>query len=141
MKRHLLQTTLLSFTLSLAAAFATDTWLNQSYLWNNIGLQKAYNTGIAFSINLGTFQTPIILIALGLLAWVAFKQSKHVLEHIGYGLILGGGLANVVDRLLDGKVTDMFRAGSFPIFNVADSCINVGVALLIVHMISQKLQS
>jgi signal peptidase II len=123
---------------SLLASFATDLWLTQPYLWNNIGLQKAYNTGIAFSINLGVVQTPIIIGALILLTYVAVRHSVHTLEHIGYGCIIGGGLANILDRLLDSKVTDMFRVGSFPIFNVADVSINIGVGLLLLHILLYK---
>jgi signal peptidase II len=140
-KRLLLLTALFSSLTSLLAAFATDLWLTQPYLWNNIGLQKAYNLGIAFSINLGVVQTPIIIAALILLTYVALQHSAHILEHIGYGCIIGGGLANIVDRLLDGKVTDMFRVGNFPIFNVADISINLGVGLLLLHLVLHKKNS
>ncbi len=50
-------------------------------------------------------------------------------------MIVGGALGNVIDRIRDGAVTDFFQVGGFPIFNVADSFITVGVGVLLLEMI------
>jgi signal peptidase II len=47
------------------------------------------------------------------------------------GMQLGGAAGNLVDRLLIGKVTDFISVGTFPVFNVADSSISVGVVVLL----------
>ena len=95
------------------------------------GLVRSYNTGIAFSLSLGPLQNLLIVAVLIVVAVVAFRTAKTLFDQIGFGLIVGGGLANVIDRLLDGRVTDFFQVGTFPIFNLADACINVGIACLL----------
>jgi signal peptidase II len=47
------------------------------------------------------------------------------------GLQLGGAAGNLIDRLLVGRVTDFISIGTFPLFNIADSSISVGVAVLL----------
>ena len=133
----LLVTTASTFAVSIALAQITHIWLADRIpvLGSFLGLQKSYNSGIAFSMDLGPYQDLIIIAALIIVAVVAVRTAQTRMEQIGFGCILGGGLANVVDRALDGVVTDMIQVGSFPIFNVADVCINIGVGLLIVQMI------
>jgi signal peptidase II len=50
------------------------------------------------------------------------------------GLQLGGALGNLIDRLTQGYVTDFISVGTFPVFNVADASISIGVAILILGM-------
>lgn len=70
----------------------------------------------------------VVMVRLGL-------RSSLRLERIGYGMVIGGALGNVVDRLRFGAVADFFHfhVGSFswPAFNVADAAICVGVAILL----------
>lgn len=47
---------------------------------------------------------------------------------------LGGAMGNLIDRLIHGTVTDFISVGSFPVFNVADACISIGVAILVAAM-------
>jgi signal peptidase II len=58
-------------------------------------------------------------------------------EQVGYGLILSGALGNGVDRLFAGEVIDFldFRLIRFPIFNIADVCINIGIICLLIASI------
>lgn len=129
-------TAVASVMLSLAVAFATDIWLTEriAIAGSWIGLQRSYNPGIAFGLHLGPFQDIIICAALALLVWVAWKNARTWYQQAGFGLVIGGGAANVVDRLLDGVVTDMVQVGTFPIFNAADACINVGAAILLLEL-------
>lgn len=100
-----------------------------------VGLQRAYNTGVAFGFHLGRFQDFIIIAAILLVIAVAVRTRRTLTEDIGFGLMLGGGIANAIDRLIDNRVTDMIQVGHFPIFNAADICINVGVALLLLQAV------
>lgn len=135
----LLLTTGASFALSVLGAILADTYLTERIpvFGDFLGLQYSVNPGIAWGIQLPNgFQEILIIVALITVAVLAIRSTKtHSLSPIPYslpfGLILGGGLANVVDRLRDGVVTDYFQIGSFPIFNVADSCVTVGVLLLL----------
>ena len=54
---------------------------------------------------------------------------------IAISLQLSGALGNIVDRVRLGSVTDFIDVGSWPVFNIADSCISVGMFLLVVHII------
>jgi signal peptidase II len=65
----------------------------------------------------------------------AFRTAQSVYAQVGFGMIIGGALGNVLDRMRDGMVTDFFQVGTFPIFNVADSCITIGVIVLLLEMV------
>jgi signal peptidase II len=100
------------------------------------------NTGISFGLMPGeSTLKPWLLsafaaaVVVGLLIWVRRKDS--LLLTAACGLVVGGALGNVVDRLRLGCVIDfidLHAAGwHWPAFNLADSAITVGVALLLVH--------
>lgn len=103
-------------------------------------LVQRYNTGISFSI-LATdhaigpwaFALAATLIAIGLLVWLS--QTAEWLPAAGLALVIGGAIGNVVDRLREGAVLDFLlfhlREWAWPAFNLADSAISIGVAMLI----------
>ncbi|AIQ64942.1 signal peptidase II [Paenibacillus stellifer] len=96
------------------------------------------NRGAAFSIlqNQRWFLVVVTIVVLAGIVWYMnkLKNTRRLLS-TALGLVLGGAVGNFIDRALTGEVVDflMFNFGSytFPIFNVADSCIVVGVALII----------
>jgi signal peptidase II len=105
------------------------------------------NTGAAYGF-LDTVDFPgktvvIALVALGALIAIASYATtltgRHVLPRLGVALIIGGAAGNLIDRLVIGSVVDfvdVYRGGwHFWAFNVADSAITVGVALMILDMI------
>ena len=135
--------TVTSFLLSVAAKIVVDHSLDHRIplIGSFVGLEHIENPGIAFGITfLPWLQTLFITIALCIVFWMAFHtlRKSNALRltpyALAFGLILGGGLANVIDRLGDGLVTDFLQVGNFPIFNVADSCITVGVGLLLLEI-------
>ena len=75
------------------------------------------------------------IVVVGLV--LSLQQSDNKMSIIGVGLIVGGAMGNIVDRLfrgdawLHGKVVDFIDFQWFPIFNVADICVNVGGGLLV----------
>lgn len=96
------------------------------------GLLLTHNPGIAFGVRLPPVVQELVIIAA--LAWMtvlALRSSTSFLHRLGFGFIVGGALGNLLDRLLDGVVTDYFQVGTFPIFNVADSFITIGVLFLL----------
>lgn len=105
-------------------------------------LVLTYNRGAAFSLlaDASGWQRPVfIAVALGAIAlilWLLGKHSSDRLFCLGLTLILGGALGNLWDRATLGHVIDFldFHAAGYhwPAFNVADSAITVGAALLIV---------
>ena len=105
-------------------------------LWQNIfHLTYVINTGAAFSLFEGvdwlrwlSLLVCIVLVGLGL-----FNTRLLRWEQAGYGFLLGGAAGNGIDRWLTGHVVDFldFRLIQFPVFNVADVAINIGLACLL----------
>jgi len=94
-----------------------------------------YNSGISFSITPSeTFLTTVLTVIVALAVVVVGLQAASGAPTIGFGLLLGGGVANVLDRLAatPHEVTDFIALGSFPVFNAADISITAGFLVLIV---------
>lgn len=103
-----------------------------------LNLAAASNTGIAFGLGTGAGQPLLILVAATVITWLAvmLMKSDSSVEAVGLGAIIGGALGNAADRLRLGAVRDFidFHLGGWhwPTFNLADTFIFVGVALLVV---------
>ena len=102
-------------------------------------LRLIYNTGAAFSSLEGL--GPLIgMAAIGVvgLIFVMLHRVPRRFEVVGLGLVLGGAVGNLLDRIfrgggfLDGAVVDWIDPSFFPAFNGADSAITIGVAVLLV---------
>lgn len=135
--RLLWTVTALAFIGSACTAFLAESFLTArvAFIGTVVGLQLSFNPGVAFGVHFApVIQASAIGVALLLVIWTAVRTIHTRLQDTAFGLIIGGGLANIYDRLTDGVVTDFFQVGSFPIFNVADSCITVGVFLLLVEI-------
>ncbi|MNW57965.1 Lipoprotein signal peptidase [compost metagenome] len=96
------------------------------------------NQGAAFGILQGQqwfFVVVTVIVVAGIVWYLNKARATRKLLPTALALVLGGAVGNFLDRLLNGEVVDflMFNFGSytFPIFNVADSCIVIGVALII----------
>ena len=102
---------------------------------------RAHNTGAAFSFLASAagwqrwFFVGLGAVAAVFIVWMLRSHGGQKLFCWALSLILGGALGNVIDRLLHGHVVDFiqvhYRGWYFPAFNVADSAITVGAALLI----------
>ncbi len=91
------------------------------------------NHGIAFGFLPGSDTIVTILIGLALLALLVYfaLHSREQLIWLPTGMLIGGALGNVLDRLRDGSVTDFIKLPlGWPPFNVADSSITLGVLAL-----------
>lgn len=97
------------------------------------------NRGAAFSLfqnsQLITVILPVITMIAGVLFLLHLRKKKEKLAELGVLLIMSGGIGNLIDRTVMGLVTDMISVGSFPVFNVADICVTVGCAVLILWVI------
>jgi signal peptidase II len=116
------------------------------------------NPGIAFGINIPGMKVffAVFSIVASLVIIIYLKRNLHKLrtgERIALALILGGAVGNLIDRvfygvmfheqpLFYGRVVDFIDFGvhrnMFPVFNVADSCVTIGVTVLVLMMMRQK---
>lgn len=105
-----------------------------------VWITNAHNSGAAFGLaQRGTliFLAASIAVAVGLVVYAVRNPAPLVVELL-LGLILGGTAGNGYERLLNGTVTDFITVHWFPVFNVADSAISVGVVLLMVGYLFQR---
>jgi signal peptidase II len=97
------------------------------------------NTGIAFGL-FSSATTAVIVVtaaAVGvMLVFFARAGQRHTLVPIALGLVLGGSISNLVDRVRLGHVTDFLDLDYWPAFNLADTFIVVGVGLLFLSFVA-----
>ena len=111
-------------------------WLPNSLLWLMPYARIVHwsNSGAAF----GSFQNGntvftilAIIVIIAILYYYPRVEADDWALRLAMGLQLGGAAGNLIDRLIAGKVTDFISIGNFAVFNVADSSISVGVAVLV----------
>ncbi len=91
------------------------------------------NPGAAFGIlaNRRLLFLLLTIIIVGVMFYLYFQlRQKKSLTAFSIGLVISGALGNFIDRFFRGTVTDLFDLRIWPIFNIADICICVGLALL-----------
>ena len=106
---------------------------------NFFNITYVRNPGAAFSIFSGnTFLVMIIsfIIIIGIILYISKNKPSNKIEKISYSLILGGAIGNFIDRIIYGYVRDFIEIDIFgwdyPIFNLADVFVVVGVILLVI---------
>ena len=123
-------------TKALAIANA-DTLSSGLNVVSGFNLVLLRNTGVSFGMLGDVPPFALVALALVIVAWLAVLafRAERSSDALGYGLIVGGALGNVVDRLRLGGVTDFldFYIGEthWPAFNLADTAIFCGVVVLI----------
>jgi signal peptidase II len=96
-------------------------------------LTYVQNTGAAFGLFKGQ-QLLFVVVAVAVLVWVVRELRGKPLQLpilLAYGMIVGGALGNLVDRLRLGYVVDFIDCRVWPVFNIGDSAITIGVGLLL----------
>jgi len=109
---------------------------------NILSLDKVYNSGAAFSIfqNNTVFLILITLAILICIIYFVIEKEMSKPEIISLAFISGGAIGNLIDRICSSFVIDFIRLDfiNFPVFNLADIFINIGVILLIVSILMVK---
>lgn len=106
-----------------------------------LSLTHVNNTGAAFGLFQGSVPFFIVMATavLGAIAWVLWRdRGTSVLFTTSLSLIFGGAAGNLIDRAVAGRVTDFIDVHIWPVFNVADIALDVGVALLILYIIVHR---
>lgn len=156
MKRYIHDYALLVFIAGLVIAL--DQW-TKSLVMHNIPFGEIWtpwawlapyarivhwnNTGAAFGILQG-FNVPFAILAILVSIAIIYYFPRVAREdwwlRLALGLQMGGALGNLIDRVWRGQVTDFISVGSFAVFNIADSSITVGVAVLLVGVLYKDYQ-
>ncbi len=114
-----------------------------------LALYRTYNTGIAFSMLSSFGDTGLIVISLAVVAFVLYlaarSSGEQWLARLGFALIIGGAIGNLIDRTVYGHVIDyiLFHTPvwSFAVFNLADAFITVGaIAVLLEELLDWRRQ-
>lgn len=114
-----------------------EIWVPWEWLEPYARIIHWHNTGAAFGLfPEGSLIFTIIAFAvtLGILVYYPSIPGDQVVIRLSVALMLGGAVGNLISRLMVGSVTDFISVGSFAVFNVADSSITVGTAILVVAM-------
>jgi signal peptidase II len=127
-----------NFTLTTPPA-PPDSWP----IWEGVfHITYVTNKGAAFSLFQGEdwLRWLSLLVTLALIYYGLFGSALRTWEQAAYGFLLGGAAGNGFDRLTLGEVIDFldFRLIRFPVFNIADIAINVGLVCLFISLWSQK---
>ncbi|WP_372738106.1 signal peptidase II [Neptunomonas sp.] len=121
-------------------------------LFSGLDMTLLYNTGAAFSFlsEAGGWQRWLfvviaVLISGVLVVWLKRTDKRQWWLGMGLALILGGALGNLHDRILLGYVVDFisvyYQTSFFPAFNLADSAITLGAAIMIIDMLFLEKQN
>jgi signal peptidase II len=112
-----------------------DSWPSEDW---PVRFMHVKNTGAAFSMlqNQTLFLTVMSVVGLGaILLYFRYRPSDHPLLRIALALQLGGAIGNLIDRARYGEVTDFIKFPYWPVFNVADSAISVGVTAVVLFLL------
>ncbi len=119
---------------------------HEIFSWLNMTLAHNYGAAFSFLNDAGGWQRWLFvvlasMVSLVLLVWLLRLQRQEWRTGLSLGLIIGGAIGNLIDRVQLGYVVDFidvyFRGWHYPAFNVADSAITVGIVLLLLDGILQ----
>jgi signal peptidase II len=109
-------------------------------LKNILHLTYVQNRGAAFGLFYGKlwFLIPAGMILVILMLYYYFRSQKSYWMQIPLGLIIGGSLGNISDRIFRQYVVDFIDFRFWPVFNLADTMINIGVFLIVIRLITSS---
>jgi signal peptidase II len=101
-------------------------------------IRHVQNSGIAFGL-FSTATAAVIILTAGAVAWMlayfARSGARHPVLPIALGLVIGGSVSNLADRIRLGHVTDFLDFSNWPAFNLADSFIVIGVGIILAALV------
>jgi signal peptidase II len=120
-------------------AVAIDHLHDVRHVWGPFGLALTYNSGFAFSLFSGRAVAVTVLLCFGVLVLaVIVAQVRTVPLAVGAGLVLGGAVGNLGQRIFGGhggRVPDFITLRYWPTFNLADACVTIGVVVVVVALL------
>ncbi|MFN8485903.1 MAG: signal peptidase II [Anaerolineae bacterium] len=116
-------------------------WAPTPWLVNTLVFTHTTNTGAAFGLAPDAgwiFVVIAVIVVLGIIFYYDKLPTDHWMVRVALGLLLGGSIGNLIDRLTRGSVVDFIDVRVWPIFNVADSAIVVGVFILFYYLLKEE---
>jgi signal peptidase II len=125
-------------------------WQDIQIAGNWLSFTHAENTGVAFSIPIPMLKLISVFALLFILFFfyrILRENPKAKINYIAFTIIFAGAIGNFIDRFFRGEVTDFIKVdlgfwpfNPFAIFNVADSCITIGVGLYLIFTIIEEIK-
>ena len=116
-------------------------WMPWEWLLPYARIIHIFNTGAAFGLFKGVntvFMILAVVVSCAIIYYFPSVSRKDWVIRVALSMQLAGALGNLIDRMTIGHVTDFVSVGNFPVFNVADASITVGVAALLIGMWVQE---
>lgn len=109
-------------------------------LGSAVGLTLSYNSGVAFGLASGGgwLLVAFSLLALAFVGALFARNPTRPWMWVAVGLLAGGALGNLIDRIGSGEVTDYIDVLTWPAFNLADAAITVGIVVLALVFVSDE---
>lgn len=130
------------FFVFLGVAFAVVVLdqITKFFIMSNPAAAVVHNTGAAFGLFRGSAMLFVwfALIVIGIILYFYSKIPRKAAPQIFVAIILGGTIANLIDRIRLGFVIDFIDMKFWPAFNIADAAITVGVICLIIYLLKKK---
>lgn len=120
-------------------ALTTLSFTEPLWLLGPVNLHLVFNPGGAFGLFPGRVGILIVTssaVIIGLLVYAWFNKSLW--HRLGAGLVIGGSVGNLIDRIRCGAVVDFFDPGFFPVFNLADASIVTGLCCLCLALLREE---
>ena len=103
-----------------------------------LSITHTQNIGIAFGfLQFEALRWVLVLVALVVVVLIAISRPEKQ-HQVVWGLIMGGAVGNMLDRIVFGPVTDFIAFSFWPAFNIADSALTIGVILLVWHAMKKE---
>ncbi|HCK66779.1 MAG TPA: signal peptidase II [Anaerolineae bacterium] len=120
-----------------------DQWLPEWLTWLSPYARFVHwsNSGAAFGMfqdGNQVFKVLAFIVIGAIIYYYPQVEKEGFLIKLAMGLQLGGATGNLIDRLLNNEVTDFISVGTFPVFNIADASISVGVVVLLIGVWIQE---
>jgi signal peptidase II len=123
----------------ITTSLALDHLHDVRHVWGPFGLALTFNSGFAFSLFSGRAVIVTVFLCIGVVVLAVIVARVHTMPlAIGGGLVLGGALGNLSERMFGGhggQVPDYVTLSHWPTFNVADACVTVGIIVVIVTLL------
>ena len=121
----------------------TETWAPWDWMLPYVRIVHVPNTGVAFGMFQGfgdIFSIVAIIVALIIVFYFPRVPVSDWSLRLAMSLQLSGALGNLIDRLTIGHVTDFVSVGNFPVWNIADASITIGVVVLILGVLITEIE-